>query len=176
MKKLSLSLVAGSLFAAMGINCGAAHAEGFYAGANLGAPHYADPINGIEGDGSGVSGKLYGGYQATPNFAVEAGVADLGHIEHPADHVDGRAAFLDGVGLLPLNNQWSLLGRVGVAHVNLDTSRGDDSGTALKVGLGTQYTLTSNVALRGEWERYHAHIFDGRPDIDQYTVGVRVGF
>lgn len=176
MKKLSLSLAASGLIAAMGMASSAVHAQGFYAGGSLGTPYYADSVNGISGHGSGVGGKLYGGYQATPNLAVEAGVADLGHIDEASGRVDGHAAFVDGVGVVPLNDQWSLLGRLGVAHVNLDTSGGDASDTALKIGLGAQYALTSNVAMRGEWERYHPHLFEGRPDIDQYSVGVRVGF
>ena len=60
--------------------------------------------------------------------------------------------------------------------VNLDTSNGDSRGNGLKLGLGAQYSLTSNVALRGEWERYHPSAFGNKPNIDQYTVGVRVGF
>ena len=60
--------------------------------------------------------------------------------------------------------------------VNLDTSNGDSRGNGLKLGLGAQYSLTGNVALRGEWERYHPSAFGNKPNIDQYTVGVRVGF
>ena len=28
----------------------------------------------------------------------------------------------------------------------------------------------------GEWERYRPHVFDGHPNLDQYTVGVRLAF
>jgi OOP family OmpA-OmpF porin len=76
----------------------------------------------------------------------------------------------------PPQHKWSLLGRIGVAHVNLDTSAGDDSGSGPKVGLGAQYNLTSNLAVRGEWERYRSKLFDGHPNLDQYTVGVRFAF
>ena len=153
-----------------------AHAEGLYVGGSLGTPRYQDSVNGVSGHGSGVSGKLFGGYQLTPNFALEAGAADLGHIDKGAGKVDGRSVFLDAVGIAPLKDKWSLLGRIGVAHVNLDTSAGDSGGSGLKLGLGAQYSLTSNIALRGEWERYRPSAFGDKPNIDQYTFGVRVGF
>jgi OOP family OmpA-OmpF porin len=168
--------VVAAAFAAASLAALSAHAEGLYGGGSLGAPHYPDSINGIAGNGSGASGKLFGGYSLTPNFALEAGAADLGHIDSGNGKVDGRSLFLDAVGTLPLNDKWSLLGRVGVAHVNLDTSGGDSSGNGPKVGLGAQYSLTQNIALRGEVERYHPNVFDDKPNIDQYTVGVRVGF
>jgi OmpA-OmpF porin, OOP family len=167
---LAAALGAGSLGAI------SAHAEGFYAGGSLGVPHYRDGINGIEGDGSGLSGKVYGGYAISPNFALEAGVADLGHVDTSAGTVKGHGEFVDAVGIAPLSDKWSLLGRVGLAHVNLDTSNGDSSGTGLKFGLGAQYSLTSNTSLRGEWERYRPDAFGAKPNIDQYTFGVRVAF
>ncbi len=162
----------------------AAHAEdtGFYAGASLGAPGYPNDVNGVSGNGSGglsgngLSGKVFGGYQFTPKFALETGVTDLGRAENANGSVHARGEFLDAVGIAPLNEQWSLLGRVGVTHIVLDTSNGNDSGNGLKVGLGAQYALTKTVALRGEWERYRADAFGGNPSIDQYTFGVRVGF
>lgn len=166
----TVALLAGSLGALQ------AHAEGLYVGAGLGTPHYGSTVNGISGNGSGLSGKLYGGYQLLPNFAVEAGVADLGHIDQGNGKVDGRSVFLDAVGIAPLNDKWSLLGRVGVAHVNLDTSTGDASGHGLKLGLGAQYALGHDMALRGEWERYRPSVFGSRPDVDQFTVGLHVGF
>lgn len=67
--------VAALLGASLGATC--AHAEGLYVGGSLGAPRYGDSVNGISGSGNGLSGKLFGGYQLTPNFALEAGVADL---------------------------------------------------------------------------------------------------
>jgi OOP family OmpA-OmpF porin len=165
-----------ALAAAAGLATRGALAEGLYAGASLGSPHYADRIDGLSGNGSGLAGKLFGGYQWSPNFGLEAGFADLGHIDHQDARVDGDAAFVDAVGSWPLTGQWSLLGRVGVARVDLNTSAGDDSGTGLKFGLGAQYDLTPSVSLRGEWERYRPAVFGEHTNIDAYTLGVRIGF
>lgn len=153
-----------------------AQAEGFYAGASVGAPNYLSSVNGNSGNGSGISGKVFGGYQFSPNFALEAGVADLGHNDNGNGSVYSSGQFVDAVGIAPISDKWSLLGRVGIANVNMTTSGGNDSGTGLKVGLGAQYSLTKTVALRAEWERYQPQVFGSTENIDQYNMGVRVAF
>ena len=167
---IAAALVAGSLSAM------AAPLDGVYAGASLGVAHYPDSTNGVTGDGSAISGKIYAGYQVNPNFAVEVGVAELGGISNASGQIDGQSRFLDAVGTLPLNDKWSLLGRIGVAQVNLNTSMGDDSSTGLKLGLGAQYALTKTVAIRGEWERYQANVFADTSNVDQFNVGLKVAF
>ena len=173
--RMNLSLIA--MCTALG--CAAAlpaRAEGLYAGGNLGSPGYHDDVNGIPGNGTGVSGKVYGGYQVNPNVAVEAGGMDLGHVDEATGKVKGQGLFVDLVGSLPIAQDWSLLGRVGAARANLETSNGDDHGAGLDYGAGVQYKLNSNVSLRGEWENYRVSVFDGHPNIHQYTVGVKLGF
>ena len=155
---VAVALVAGSLGTI------AAPTDGLYAGASLGTSQYPDTVNGVTGN------------QVNPNFAVELGVAKLGDVSSSSGQMNGRSEFLDAVGTLPLSDKWSLLGRVGVAHVDLNTSLGNDSGNGLKVGLGAQYSLTSNVAIRGEWERYQMKVFDATTNADQYTIGLRVAF
>ncbi len=168
--------VAGAILLVGSLSAFSAHADGLYAGGGLGTPHYPDSVNGIDANGTSLSGKLFAGYQVTPNFALEAGVADLGRVSNGTGRVDGRSEYLDAVGIAPLSDKWSLLGSVGVAHINLDTTGGDASDNGLKLGLGAQYALTSNVSLRGQVERYQPKVFGEKPNIDQYTFGVRVGF
>lgn len=154
----------------------AAHAEGFYAGGGIGNQSYPGTFNGGSTSGSALSGKLYGGYQANPNFAVEAGITEIGSINLGGGKLDSYGSFVDAVGIAPLSPQWSLLGRLGVAHMAVNTGNGDDGGNGIKVGLGAEYALTKTASLRGEWERYELVSFGGRPAADQYTLGVKFGF
>jgi OmpA-OmpF porin, OOP family len=84
------------------------------------------------------------------------------------------------VGRLPLNDSWSLLGRVGVANTRTKTSLlgvdSSDSGTDAKAGIGVQYKITKNAAVRAEWERYRVKAFDQKNNTDLATVGFVWGF
>ena len=146
-------------------------------GGSLGTPDYKSSVNGIGGNGSGVGGKLYGGYQLTPNFAVEGGFVDLGHIDDANGKVNVRGAYVDGVGSYEFAPKWCVLGSVGLAQARFTTTSGNDSSPALKLGAGLQYDLTKTVALRAEYERYHfSDAFDAKPKIGEFTFGLKVGF
>lgn len=175
MKFVQFKLVLTATAIAAGLCSAAVHAEP-YAGASIGAPRYEGRIQGSDGHGSGVSGKVFGGYQITPNVSVEAGYADLGQVGGDAGKTKARGEYLDAVGQAPINAQWALLGRVGVAHVDVESPVGDSSGNGLKLGAGAQYTVAKNIAVRGEWERYRPEEFGSRTSIDQFMVGLRYGF
>lgn len=171
MKTLLLPL----MLAAAGI--GSAHAEGFYAGGSIGAPYWNSTVDGIDSNGHGTAGKLYGGYGFSPNFALEAGATHLGNTHDDNGKVKANGSYLDAVGTLPLNKDWSLLGRVGVAHARFSGPDGDSSDTGWKVGAGAQYQLTSNMALRAEYEQYRFHdVFDAHANVGQVTTGLMVTF
>ena len=163
-------LAAGSLF---GIT---AHAQSAYVGAGIGSQTYPSTLNGNDTSGSAVSGKIFGGYQLNKNFAVEAGITELGAVSNATGQIDSYGTYVDAVGILPLDEKWSLLGSLGVAHMSVNTPTGNDGGNGLKVGLGAEYALTKTVSLRGEWERYQLNAFGDTPNADQLTIGVKVGF
>lgn len=166
-------LAAGLLAAGVG----AVQAEGLYFGGQVGAPDYHSTINGVSGGGSGVGVKLYGGYQLTPNFAVEGGAFGLGHIDNATGKVQTRGLYLDAVGRYPLGTNWSLLGSAGVAAARFDSSAGDDDSPGLKLGAGVQYDISKQVAVRAQYDRYHfTGAYDDKANIGQTTVGLRYAF
>jgi OOP family OmpA-OmpF porin len=172
------SLAVATVFAAaLAASAGAAHAEGLYVGGALGTPHYQDSINGVSGSGSGLGGKIYGGYGLSPNFAIEGGLFDLGHIDDGTGRVDLRGAYVDALGRYELAPKWSVLGSVGLADGRFSTPAGNDWSPALKLGAGLQYELSKQVALRAEYEQYRfTNAFDAKPKVGEFTVGVNVGF
>lgn len=130
-------------------------------------------LTGFTRDTTDTGFKVFGGYQFNRNFAIEAGYFDLGKLGYsattsPAGTAQAvfklNGANLDLVGKLPLTNNLSALGRVGLASgrsratfvttgpVTLaDTSKRNTNG---KFGLGLQYALGTTMLVRGEIERY----------------------
>jgi OOP family OmpA-OmpF porin len=157
---------------------GTAQAEGLYFGGQVGAPDYHSTINGVSGGGSGVGLKLYGGYQFTPNFAVEGGAFGLGHVDNAIGKVQTRGLYVDAVGRYPLGTNWSVLGSAGLAAARFDSSPGEnDDSPGVKLGAGVQYDISKEVAVRAQYDRYHfTGAYDGKANIGQTTVGLRYAF
>ena len=128
--------------------------------------------------------KLAIGNQFTPNAALEFGYADLGEGKVTAAgvscKVDANGFGASLVGSLPVANQFSFTGRVGLFFwdANVTCSAGavsvsdSDSGTDLAFGVGARYDITKTVSLRGEWEQYNLD----DTDVDMLSLGLMVKF
>ncbi len=103
------------------------------------------------------------------------GYVDLGTTSTTTSNIFGfgskqqvTGVFLEGVGSFPVNDQFSLLGKLGLIRWDstetqcLVTSPFSDlacdffadDGTDFVFGVGASYLVASNVKLRGEFERY----------------------
>ena len=207
--KHQLSLLALAGFAAVcSTSVIAQDAPGWYLGGNVGGTR-ADfkndsvnrtlagqgfTVNSTTTDNSSTGYKLFGGYQLTPNFAVEGGYFDLGKFNYgsgttPAGSFSGNTRVqglnLDLVGTLPLSDRFSVLGRVGAAYaqnrgsfastgfVPLSVSNQNRNDTNLKVGLGLQYAISDVLSVRAEIERYRiSDPIRNRGNIDMASVGL----
>lgn len=188
MKKLHILCLAS--LAAMGATQALAQNAGhFYAGAGVGQAQSKIDDERISSAliGAGASStsithdqhdaayKVFGGYQFNPYFGMEAGYFNLGEFGFkstttPPGTLDGRIKLdgvnIDLVGALPVNDQLSFIGRVGMHN-----ARARDTFTATgsvvvtnpnreiteknyKAGFGFAYKFSQSMTLRGELERY----------------------
>ena len=109
-----MHFIARALVSAAALAALSAQAEGLYVGGSVGPTRYRGPdIGGLSTDRSGTGGKLYGGYEITPNFSVEAGYANLGKASSDAGDVKSHGIYVDAVGKVPLSESFSALGRIG---------------------------------------------------------------
>jgi OOP family OmpA-OmpF porin len=191
MKKLHALCLAS--LAALGSSPALAQNAGhFYGGAGIGQAQSKiddDRINAaligagatstsITHDQHDASYKVFGGYQFNPYFGMEAGYFNLGEFGFKstttspggAGTLDGRIKLtgmnIDMVGTLPINDQLSLLGRIGVHNARARDSftatnsagstqyNPEVTDTNYKAGFGFSYKFSQSMSLRGELERY----------------------
>jgi OOP family OmpA-OmpF porin len=177
--------------AALAGNAFAQSAPGWYLGGNVGrattdfdqpAPVVAPGV-GYGEDDNDTAWKLFGGYQFHRNFSVEGGYFDLGRYDYgyTAPGGAGNSRYqglnLDLVGSVPFSDRFSAFARLGAAWTRARSEFGGSSQTERdwgpKVGLGLEYALTQQLAVRGEWERYRVRdAFRGRGDIDVASIGL----
>ncbi|MGQ3053661.1 MAG: outer membrane beta-barrel protein [Roseateles sp.] len=150
----------------------AAHAEGFYVEGGSLARRYDLGVTGaIPADsakGRVLSGALRLGYEVDDRWAVEVGRMNHGKPAHGyrLSDQDGRLTshghswLLAGRAMLPLNERFALVGRLGLARNSSSlTGTGEAAGravsgstTALYGGIGLETTLAPGWRLGVAWE------------------------
>lgn len=120
------------------------------------------------GNSNKGSFKLYGGYQFTPNWGVEAQYSDLGNrnfsilngagaLVAPGSYKTSQFS-IAGTGTLPLNSSFALFGKLGVTSntVKISAAGIADRGTktSLLAGLGVSYNITPALSVRLEYEDF----------------------
>jgi OOP family OmpA-OmpF porin len=149
--------------AAMAVSAGAlaqSTTTGFYIGAEAGNTD----VSGADDD---IGFKLLGGYRFHPNIAAEVGYGML----YDKDDVEVTALEFVAVGMFPIGNQFSILGKLGLANVEADTRFGSEDKTELTWGVGVQFDVSRNLGVRALWQRYETD-----DAIDFLAIGVTYKF
>ena len=178
MKKIVLVAVIATAFAAS-----SAFAQGY-----IGAGFGSSKISGIDSSVGPISGgnaskgmtKIYGGFQFTPTWGLEAQYSDLGSRNvtdagAPAGSFRTSQLSIAGTGTLPLNSNFSLLGKLGVSanRVNASTAIGSvRNASSVLIGVGVSYNITPALSARLEYEDFgKIGTLTGPPDITARANG-----
>lgn len=121
----------------------------FYAGVKLGTVNYGYS-NVTNNDQAGFG--LLGGYTFNETFSIEAGYNDLGGFDGSNTTIEGSSFGVSGVGTYPLNPQFSLFGKLGVASSTLKEKANFGGGatinnTGVSVGFGGQYNISNQIGI-----------------------------
>ncbi|MEH6433493.1 outer membrane beta-barrel protein [Massilia sp. DD77] len=144
---------------------------------------------GIDADGYKASGKLFGGYDFSRNWGVEAGYTDfrssgvnysLGGVRGSGE-TKGHSLYLAGKASMPINEQFLAYAKLGVARnkneletVNAVMNR-SQSKTEAYGALGLQYNINQDVSFIAEYERYgKTKDFGAKPNV--WTIGAKYSF
>jgi OmpA-OmpF porin, OOP family len=147
-------------------------ARGWYGAIDLGQGRAR--VDGLE-DNRDTSLGLDAGYRFNRNFALEGGYTRLGDF---SPSYKARALSLSAIGLLPLEERFSLYGKAGVARTRAETDSATDNANSLVFGAGVRYDITSQWFAKAGWDHYTKV---GGPDTgsghaDVLAVGVGLQF
>jgi OOP family OmpA-OmpF porin len=144
-------------------------------------------------DQQGAPYKVFGGYQFSRMFALEAGYFNLGKFGYTAAAPGGalsgqyqvEGVNIDLLGTAPMSDKWSLIGRVGAQYASTDSSfagsgalsplvtSANRSDTNWKLGIGLQYDVSPGLQIRGEAERYRINDgLDNHGDVNMFSLSL----
>ena len=220
--KIAKALIGSSLVIAFAAPA-CAQTQGWYIGGGIGQSKAnnaggCSDLNGVflpgfdcTSNDTSTGWKLFAGYQLNEHLALEAGYVDLGNFKisasgnfagpplppgpGTASGSDKATGFsLDAVGTLPINEQFGLIGRIGIFAWTLDASSSaaqtgavnplsvstsdKPSGTSLDFGVGVKYDFNRDVGVRAEFQRFQSIGNDntGKSDIDLISASLLYRF
>lgn len=157
MKKIAAAVLLSTVVAAPAF----AADTGVYVGFNLGSgkPGISSSA-GLSKNSKAMYGGLLG-YQYSKNLAAEVQYTGIGQVtDVNGQTAKGDALSVAAVGIMPMNDSFSVFGKLGFASTKTTTSATFASvGTtrsALTYGLGAQYNVNQNLGVRAGWDRYGA--------------------
>jgi len=137
-----------------------------YLGAYLGNAQYK------EIDDSSAAFSLFGGYHLNEVLAIDVAYIDFGEAEKSGTKVEATAFSLGILGKGPVRTDLTLFGKVGLASWDIDVSPGSlsDYGTDVYFGIGADYDISGNSAVRFGLDRYALN-GDFDEDITVFSIG-----
>lgn len=165
----------------------AENGTGFYIGAGAGYAGHRVDCDGIDSCSKSHAGfKLLGGYQITPNFAIEGSYGDLGKTKLSALGVDASlkaSGFtVAALGIYPVSKEVELFGKLGMhaTKTKFNFSYNGVSGSesynsnGVLAGFGGQYKFTTNLTgrLEYEWLNKAVRLEDSKGDIHLITASL----
>ena len=155
-----------------------------YVGASLGESTYdIDCASGFSCDRKGTGFKIFTGGRIHDIIGLELSVLEMGKAVRAGGNTWARGLNLSVIGNLPIGDRFSVFGRVGGTYGRTKTESntrslqsGKDRGVGLAYGVGINFNLSTNLGLRGEWERHRFEFVNAKDDVDLYTIGFNYKF
>ena len=192
MQKLALTtLLASALFASAGASAQALQLS-TYLGAAGGVANWNVDCGGTSScKKNPATVRAYGGYNVTPNVAVELTYASLGTVKasnsNTGDSVNLKGSSFDVSGLYKFSsasNPFGAFVKGGLAYTRASASAtvngvsGSDNKKAwgLLVGAGATYALSENLALRAEIDTQKVKVPGSSGNVTSFVVGGQGSF
>ena len=115
-------------------------------------------------------------------FGAEIGWVDLGDFGRGGGQTSASGLDLKAVAGFPIGENSSVFGKLGAAYLRSNVSgaglaTGRENGWQPTFGIGAQFGLTKNWAIRGDIDRYRVSLPGGSKDnVDTYMLGAQYSF
>ena len=107
------------------------------------------------GNDTDTTWNLLAGYRQHRNVAVELGYTHLRNLNINGTPLGkSNTIELSALGILPLNEKFSLFGRLGGYHGEAKGSGFDEKHCDLLFGAGGEFAATRDLGVRVQWTRY----------------------
>lgn len=156
----------------------------YYVSVNAGSAKQEFSAGGASATVSDTAFQIAGGYRIAPNVHVEVGYTNFGKSDAETNFgaatVKPEAVHVAITGAWRLTREFSVTGKVGVAHAStkLEGSIGSDTvtHTGLTAGAGVRYAITPTVAVSADYQHFgKMGSYDG-VDLKAHVVSVGVRF
>lgn len=161
MKKVAMALLLSAFVAVPAI------AADMYVGVNVGSAQIDFP-----GYSSTTSFALLGGYSFNENIAAEVAYTDFGSKDYGFGFtLKSSALSISGVGSYPINEQFSVFAKLGIASTTTDaTGYASASKSDFTYGIGGQFNVNKQIGIRLGYDVYK--ITDSVISVDQKVTSV----
>jgi len=124
------------------------------------------------------SWRVFGGASFNNILGGEVGVMDLGNWDRGGGTTSARGVDAKLTAGWPIGENARIFGKLGVAYLRTNVTgtgltTGSDNKWGPTYGIGAQVGLGRNWAVRGDIDRYRAHLASGWENIDMYTIGAQ---
>lgn len=180
------------MLAALLLSSSCAFAGTGYVGVNAGSTTHSVTFDGDSGSTDTTGARIYGGFQVTPAFGIEAGYVHFGKVSESEQGFKltfkPTAFYAAATGTMPMSPSFNLIGKVGVARTastfgvtfqNQSVSM-DKTSTSAMFGIGVQYKYSETMSFVGEYEnfgkiaKFDTEGFNMKASM--VSVGLRVSF
>jgi len=179
---LRKKLIAVAIAAAFVTPIAFAAPNGFYVGGTLGQTNLHVNKSSSTGkvDSKGLGGEIFGGYQFNKYIAAEAGYIQFANTKASglglSQTIKTHAFDVVAKGILPINNQFELFGKAGLARISAKSSgdiKGSASATRPIAAIGASYFVTKSLSIDASFTRiFKGGNFDTNGDL----AGVGVSY
>ena len=178
-KTLGMAALAAALGCAAPAYAQESTGTNFYAGLTFGQAHWRSGClsTAVTCDDTNTALRVFAGFKIKRIFSVEAGYHNLGKATAPGSSIEGHAWDAVGIAAWPIAGALSIYGKFGIQRVKIEgggslvPNRETNYGPTFGVGL--QFDLNRNLALRAEGQRYPSVGGSTLPrtDIDVISLG-----